>query len=790
MVGSVTNSPAQYCSSSSTTAFFCATSNVSIGTLNNNSFGCANYSDFTSIYTELLVNNSYSLNIGLQNCSGFSTPKVSNVYIDWDGNQNFEADENVFHINATSTLLANQINFGTTINVPSDATQDTVLMRVVTFWSVNDDLSDYSCGVYGWGETEDYSIVIRGLIDDVGVQQNLCYGDTLGQISISSTSPNALSYSIDGGLTYYSSNVFANLSNGLYNVCVYDSSTSTSQCYVNNPIVVDSPDSLFAITNVTDLSCHDSNNGQLNAQAINGTPNYTFQWTEGSNLYSGSNVTNLPQGQYSLLVTDQNGCTFSTDSIVINSPVELTIDSLVLSSYAGFNISCTNANDGSVNVLASGGNSNYSFNLNGNVTNLPLYQNLTAGPYTLTVFDSNACFKDTSFVLLEPTPISSSNTILHLGCENENDGSITTNVFGGVVPYTINITGDMSMYSNGVTNSDGNAFFDSLQVDNYAFEVTDLNDCSYVDSFNIENPQLILSVENVNCFSGTDGLINFSVDFSTDVFNVISPPSASSLSAGTYNFLIANDQGCFFDSTIVISEPDDFTLTDSVSIICDDFELADITINLFGGVLPYTILWNTGDTVLNPSYGVGLYEYQCIDNNGCVIDGTVEVLPPQIPQLSYVLTEPSCFENFDGAIDVLVEQGYPPYNYKWNNGRKESYIDSLPPNTYRLTVTDSANCQSTTLEVVLPYVYNDCFYFPSAFTPNDDGLNDVYEVVSIFKREPVVLSIFNTLGSLMHRSSELIWDGTFKGSKCPIGKYYYHLSYANQYTKGEFWLLE
>jgi hypothetical protein len=46
--------------------------------------------------------------------------------------------------------------------------------------------------------------------------------------------------------------------------------------------------------------------------------------------------------------------------------------------------------------------------------------------------------------------------------------------------------------SNGVANSDGNAFFDSLQVDNYTLEVTDLNECSYVDSFNIENPQLIL----------------------------------------------------------------------------------------------------------------------------------------------------------------------------------------------------------------------------------------------------------------------------------------------------------
>ena len=155
---------AQYCSSSSLTALFGSTSNVSIGTLNNNSFGCANYSDFTSIYTELLIDNTYTLNIGLQNCSGFSAPKVANVYIDWNANEIFEPSENVFHIDATSTALANQINFDTPITVPSNAVPDTVLMRVVTIWSVNDDLSDYSCGTYNWGETEDYTIIIKGLI--------------------------------------------------------------------------------------------------------------------------------------------------------------------------------------------------------------------------------------------------------------------------------------------------------------------------------------------------------------------------------------------------------------------------------------------------------------------------------------------------------------------------------------------------------------------------------------------------------------------------------------------------
>ena len=108
----------QYCPSSSTSSSFCSTSLVAIGTLNNSSSGCANYSDYTSIYTELIKNNSYNLTVGLNNCSGFPAPKISNVCIDWNGNEIFDIGEEVFHINATSSIAANQTNFRPTITVP------------------------------------------------------------------------------------------------------------------------------------------------------------------------------------------------------------------------------------------------------------------------------------------------------------------------------------------------------------------------------------------------------------------------------------------------------------------------------------------------------------------------------------------------------------------------------------------------------------------------------------------------------------------------------------------------
>ncbi|MGC6469654.1 MAG: GEVED domain-containing protein [Flavobacteriales bacterium] len=784
----IENTFAQYCTSFSTNASFASTSLVSIGTLNNNTSGCANYSDYTGIYSELVLNTTYSLTIGLENCSGFNAPKISSVYIDWNGNSFFEPGEEVFHINATSTLLAAQTNFNTNITVPPTASQDTILMRVVTQWSLVDNTNDFSCGTYAFGETEDYSLVIKGLIDNVTTTQNLCFGDSLGVIEIDADDTAPLAYSIDGGLNYFSSSTFNNLPNGIYNICVFDSSINLSQCYNNNPVVINSPDSLFALTSIQNISCYNGNDGLLSTQAFNGQAPYSYEWSDGVSMYFGNQINNLQNGNYSLSVIDNNGCIFNLDNIILSMPDELVIDSLNLSSYSTFNLSCFDANDGFVDIYASGGTGALSYNFNSSVSNLSFQNNLSAGLQTLVVFDNNFCETDTNFFLTAPPAITVDNTVIHVGCENENDGSFTTNISGGVAPYDLEITNFSEIFS--INNSAGNSIFDNLTVDNYDLIITDLNGCVYIDSFKVENPQLSLSTENVRCYTGSNGQINYSINFSTDVFNLISPPSITDLTAGDYSFLVENDQGCFFDTIVTITEPTNFESSENVPIICNEADLADISIVFSGGVEPYSLIWSTGDTVFNTSYGVGSYTYQCVDYNGCVVDGTIDVLPPNIPELSYSLISPSCDENFDGSVEVFVDKGYPPFDYMWQDGRNESLIDSLPPNIYRLTVVDSADCSSDLLEVKVPYVYNDCFYFPDAFTPNGDGINDVYEVSSIFSRNPVELSIYNRLGALLYRSDVLRWNGEFNGVKCQVGTYNYILRYANQYKAGEILLLE
>lgn len=783
----------QYCTSNSTSASFCSTSLVSVGSLNNASSGCANYSDYTNIYTELSLNSTYNLTIGLENCSGISAPKICNIYIDWNANQSFEPNEEVHHINATTTLAANQPLFNLTLSVPANAVEDTILMRVVTLYTAIDNANDYSCGTYGWGETEDYSLIISGMINGVNISDNPCFGDSIGTIDISTvnTPGSNFAYSIDGGASYSSSSVFPNLPNGSYDVCVVDSSTGQAQCYNNNPVVINSPNALYATTNVIDLSCFNSNDGILNATAYGGQPNYFFEWTNNSSVFIGDSISLLNPGYYDLLITDNNGCKFGVDSLFVKNPSKVVIDSVNTSSVGNYNLSCHNSTDGFVEVFASGGTGGMLVNWNGIVSPQTLYQNLPSGVQEVIVFDDNFCQEDTSIFLTAPERISSSNTVLHVGCENENDGSLTTNILGGVSPFSIGLADSTGTNLFNAVNSQGVEFINSLVVGDYLLSVSDSNNCTYAETVSIENPVFTLTTKDVDCYGTNSGQISYTIDFSVDTFNLISPASVNNLIAGVYSFVIESNQGCKFDSIVTIKEPDEIGVIQSAKIICEDSELSDILVTGYGGVTPYSIYWTTGDTVFNPSYGIGSYSYTFSDANNCLYNGQIEVIPSSIPNLSYSMTEPSCFENFDASIEIFVTDGYPPFKYNWEDGRGEALIDSLPPKTYRLTVTDSAECSSSLLELVVPYVYSDCFYFPDAFTPNGDGINDVYEISSIFSRQPVELSIYDKLGSLIFFSNEdLKWDGTYKNRKCQSGTYYYVLKYANQYTTGDLLLLE
>ena len=189
----------------------------------------------------------------------------------------------------------------------------------------------------------------------------------------------------------------------------------------------------------------------------------------------------------------------------INQPNELIIDSVVTSSFQGYGISCRDGNNGFIEMYANGGTGVLSYNWDGIISNNSTLQNLSAGDVSVVVFDANFCQKDTLIILSQPSAVNVQTTVLHVGCENENDGSISTNVTGGITPYSIEVVNDFTNQSS--LNSNGQEVFENLEINSYVLSVIDLNNCLYEDTFNIENPTLSLDSENVTCFGENDGQI-------------------------------------------------------------------------------------------------------------------------------------------------------------------------------------------------------------------------------------------------------------------------------------------
>jgi gliding motility-associated-like protein len=82
------------------------------------------------------------------------------------------------------------------------------------------------------------------------------------------------------------------------------------------------------------------------------------------------------------------------------------------------------------------------------------------------------------------------------------------------------------------------------------------------------------------------------------------------------------------------------------------------------------------------------------------------------------------------------------------------------------------------------FILDSCFaceevFLPNAFSPNGDGINDLFGATTICPFDTFTLRIFNRWGTKVFETNEVgnLWDGTFKGKTCPPDAYIYTLSY-------------
>jgi gliding motility-associated-like protein len=191
-------------------------------------------------------------------------------------------------------------------------------------------------------------------------------------------------------------------------------------------------------------------------------------------------------------------------------------------------------------------------------------------------------------------------------------------------------------------------------------------------------------------------------------------------------------------------------------------------------ILGANYLWNTGFTgnkITTTEFGDYWLE---IDQNGCKIRDTIKVTPKPKPLVSLGADTTIC--KYKPAILTTGSSVFD--TYLWSTGATTPSISVNQTGTYYITVTKSACEASDTIEVFT----GDCdVYIPSAFTPNNDNLNETFGVVDNTILQFFSLQIYSKWGQLIFSSNDVTkkWDGTFKGKKMPNGSYVWILNYTN-----------
>lgn len=228
--------------------------------------------------------------------------------------------------------------------------------------------------VNGCQDSSSYELATPNpLIISLLTQDELCTSQS-GSATVTPTDGTApYSYFWNNGSTTQSIN---NLSSNVYAVTV----TDANGCMVNQSINLLSNDPMSINTMVNDILCHGQGNGNINITPVNGTFPFFFNWNDGS---LAQNRTSLGAGNYSLTVTDVNGCVSIVDTSIVE-PEALHIGFSNLINACAGNIGTLTANIG-------GGTPPLIYTWNGTNQTTPQINNLSAGSYTVTAVDANGC---------------------------------------------------------------------------------------------------------------------------------------------------------------------------------------------------------------------------------------------------------------------------------------------------------------------------------------------------------------------------------------------------------------
>jgi len=384
----------------------------------------------------------------------------------------------------------------------------------------------------------------------------------------------------------------------------------------------------------------------------------------------------------------------------------------------GNNLTCFQDASGSIEISGSGGSGALTELSTSSLLPFTL-MNLDAGIVNVQVIDENGCLASSSVLLEEPAVLQASLTQqTDLVCANQCTGAIAYSSAGGVGNYAFELVsnGSTGLASGTLTNLCGGA--DTLVI-------SDGNGCAFQLPFELSYPdslQIFSSGVGPTCSEYTDGEANLVFEGGTGALHI-------TIAEGNYEIL-------------------------PQSLL--EYQLANL--------------------------GVGIISIQVEDDAGCSLNEIITVEPvfSSNLNLSASSTEESCFNNLDGTAEVLIEGGFGPFSFLWNDAQAQQtpLATGLAGNrNYRVQVTDVNNCVYT--RTVFVPLKDGCIFIANAITPNGDGSNDTWVIGGLDGYSAAHVQVVNRYGQLVFESNGYAnpWRGTLNNEPLPPADYYYVVSY-------------
>ena len=562
----------------------------------------------------------------------------------------------------------------------------------VTFTaSFSNGFSGFGVGIYNPNPT----VVTHSTVNT----NPLCNGSLDGSIVVTAnggTPP--YQYSIDGGITWQSSNTFNGLVAGNYDVIVEDNAANQSTPSVVT-LIDPSPITFTEIS--TDPICNGASDGTITITASGGTGSYQYSIDGGSSYQISATFNGLAAGNYNILVQDNNGCLSNSSSIALTDP-----------SIVDFTATASDENcgllDGTLTITGNGGAGNYQYSIDGGTTfqSSGSFNGLAAGNYNIVVEDAFGCQGTGT----ETVGSSGGGSIVNINssdpsCNGVLDGtiSITANS-GGNPPLQYSIDGGATFQSS--------SNFSGLSGGVYPIVVQDNIGCQITSSVTLVEPAAITFTNTLThplCngdnngsiiinASGGNGSLQYSIDGGT-TFQVAN--TFNNLSSGNYNLVIQDANNCQITGNATLNNPALITFTSSSNNETCGNANGSITIVGSGGTgsLQYSIDGGANFQASGVFTGLTGFTYSIIveDANGCQATGSETVLSEDGPSISSInTTDPLC-NGDNGTIVIVTSGGTGSLQYSIDGGASfgASPTFSTGDGSYSIVVEDANGCQST-----------------------------------------------------------------------------------------------